>query len=127
VQDGLSILYFTRYIVRENRLLHTTGYGRAPDEIRVPTVVYGKEGITRFTLAKEPEYVEMAAVKNRKVRTIPFDGRAEFKGLFGLNGDFQGWCTDDAASVPVRAELKVILGSVRVELIWWRRRGWSPP
>jgi hypothetical protein len=137
IQNGLSILFFAREEVRKTR----RGVGIRKDEVvpgkgengemrrrvSVPTVIYGKKGTTHFLFGSVPEYTEVDAMKDRKVRVMPFHGTAEFKGLFGLTGEFRGWCTDDNASVPVRAELQVMLGSIKVELIRYRRAGWTPP
>ncbi len=115
VQDGLSILYFARNNVRRHQPLV------------VPTIVYGKLGQTRFNISGETGLEEIDALKDKKIRVTQLDGRAEFKGLFGLTGDFRGWFSDDSACVPIKAELKVIIGSVKVELISWNREGWNPP
>ena len=40
---------------------------------------------------------------------------------------FQGFFSDDEAAVPIRAEAKVIVGSIVVELEEWERPGWIPP
>lgn len=61
------------------------------------------------------------------VDTIEFDGRAEFVGIFGLTGGFSGWFSNDEAAIPIVAKMKVILGSVRIELMRWDRPGWVPP
>jgi hypothetical protein len=61
------------------------------------------------------------------IDTIEFDGRAEFVGIFGLTGGFSGWFSNDEAAIPIVAKMKVILGSVRVELKRWNRPGWVPP
>ena len=115
VQDGLSILYFARCNVHS----HQT--------IVVPTIVYGKLGQTRFDFSDESDLEEIDAVKDKKIRVTRFDGKAEFEGLFGLTGDFKGWFSDDYACVPIKAEMKVLLGSVKVELVDWKREGWNPP
>jgi hypothetical protein len=44
-----------------------------------------------------------------------------------MTGDFVGWFSDDAAAVPIKGKLKVLLGNVTVELIRWNRKGWNPP
>jgi hypothetical protein len=114
LQDGLSIVYFARANVHRN----TT--------IVVPTLVYGKLGKTRFNFSDETVYEEIDAVKDKKIRVVQFTGKAEFEGLFGFTGDFKGWFSDDSASVPIKAEMKVILGSAKIELIEWKRNGWNP-
>jgi hypothetical protein len=115
VEDGLSILYFAR----NNAHRHAT--------MVVPTLVYGKLGKTRFLFSNEKRLEEIEAVKDKKIRVVQFNGKAEFEGIFGLTGDFEGWISDDDARVPIKAELKVLLGSVKIELIEWKRDGWSPP
>ncbi len=115
LEDGLSILYFARKNIHSDRA------------IVVPTLVYGKLGRTHFSLPATRDQEEIDALKDKKIRVVRFDGKAEFKGLFGLTGDFKGWFSDDVAAVPIKAEMKVIIGSVKIELIEWRRPGWNPP
>lgn len=115
VQDGLSILYFARNKAHR----HTA--------IVVPTLVYGVLGKTHFLFSDEKQLEEIDAVKDKKIRVVQFRGKAEFEGVFGLTGDFKGWVSDDNACVPIKAELKVLIGSVKLELIEWKRAGWSPP
>ena len=114
VQDGLSILYFARANIRRNQT------------VRVPTVVYGRPGFTECRFRKEKNVEEIDAFK-KPVRVVELEGRAEFEGIFGLTGDFMGWFSDDAAAVPIKAEMQVILGSINIELKKWERKGWDPP
>jgi len=58
---------------------------------------------------------------------LNFDGNAEFTGIFGLNGPFEGWFSNDPAQIPIKAKMKVILGSINIELKKWQRTGWNPP
>jgi hypothetical protein len=44
-----------------------------------------------------------------------------------LTGDFEGWFSNDEARVPILAKMKVILGSITIELMRWKRAGWTPP
>ncbi len=115
IQDGLSILYFAR------AHLHSAA------QITVPTVVYGKLGRTHFTFAEQSMPIEIDALDDKRIRVRPFEGKAEFEGLYGLTGDFKGWFSDDEAAVPIKAEMKVLLGSVTIELVSWSRSGWQPP
>ena len=113
-QDGLSLFYFARGNV------HSKG------AINVPTFVNEKKVNTYINFMNKKASSEISAV-NYPIRTIEFDGRAEFVGVFGLTGGFSGWFSDDDAAVPILAKMKVILGSVRVELKRWNRPGWNPP
>jgi hypothetical protein len=114
VQDGLSILYFARS--RAHQPLRDT----------VPIVAYGKAGASYFRFANKRGEEELSAVPT-PVRVMELDGRLDIEGLFGLTGYFKGWFSDDSAAVPIKAKMKVILGSVNVELIEWYRSGWNPP
>jgi len=113
-QDGLSLVYFARKHVMDSA------------HIRVPTIVYGKKGFTQFYFTRNRTTEEIDAVPS-PVRVVKFHGKAEFEGIFGLTGEFKGWFSDDAAAVPVKAEMKVILGNVKIELAHWKRKGWTPP
>jgi hypothetical protein len=112
--DGLSILYYARA---------NAGSGR---KITVPTVIEGSRGSTVFEFTGERRGEEIGAV-GYPVDVIGFTGVAEFSGIFGLSGDFEGWFSNDEARIPIRAGMGVILGSVEVELVSWRRDGWKPP
>ncbi len=113
-QDGTSILYFARARVHS---------GVA---VRVPTFVRGKAGYTNFYLPTQKTSVSIDAVPY-PIKAVELEGKAEFEGIFGLTGEFTGWFSDDAAAVPLKAKMKVILGSITIELKEWKRAGWSPP
>jgi hypothetical protein len=61
------------------------------------------------------------------VDVVHFDGNMDFVGIFGLTGGFEGWFSNDEARVPILAKMKVLIGSVTVELMKWTRPGWNPP
>jgi hypothetical protein len=61
------------------------------------------------------------------VDVVHFEGRADFEGIFGMTGDFEGWFSNDEARVPILAKMKVIIGNIRIELTKWNREGWKPP
>jgi hypothetical protein len=112
--DGLSIGYFPRLFV------HTV------QTIVVPTVLYGKLGLTTFRFTNE-KTTESLAVLDDPVRAIEVKGTTTVEGVFGMTGDFTGWFSDDSAAVPIKGRLKVLIGNVTVELIAWKRDGWNPP
>lgn len=76
----------------------------------------------------EVEEVEVDAC-DQPVRTRKFTGFAHWSGgtSVGLTGEFTGWLSDDDASVPMRAEMRTLLGSITLELEQWARDGWVPP
>ncbi len=113
-QDGLSLLYFAR------------GNVHSKNATNVPTFVNEKKVNTYINFMNKKTSSEISAV-NYPIRTVEFDGRAEFVGVFGLTGGFTGWFSDDGAAVPIVAKMEVIIGSVRLELKRWNRPGWVPP
>ena len=74
------------------------------------------------------ELVEIDAFDS-PIRTFKYEGNAEWDGkaTAGLSGEFTGWISDDDASVVISAEMKIILGSIDVELQEWYKPGWRPP
>ena len=55
------------------------------------------------------------------------DGSTDFISVFGLTGYFEGWFSNDEASIPIVAKMKVIIGNVTLKLKSWKRAGWNPP
>jgi hypothetical protein len=94
----------------------------------VPTMVNGKIYSTIIDFTGQFEDVEIDAF-DLPIRTHRYSGCAQWTGgsSAALSGDFTGWISDDDAAIPIRAEMKVILGSVTVELEKWNRPGWMPP
>ena len=113
-QDGLSLFYYARAHVAEKHELH------------IPTVVKEKKVKTTIKFLNERTSEKIDAV-NYPIDVIHFEGDAEFVGIFGLTGAFEGWFTSDPAHVPIVANMKVIIGNIRIELMKWNREGWTPP
>ncbi len=113
-QDGLSLFFFARQEVLSRR------------QLTVPTVVSEKKGTTSFDFGFERMGEEIDAV-DYPVDVAYFKGEAGFVGIFGLTGDFEGRFSNDGARVPILAKMKVLIGSVRIELMKWTRAGWNPP
>jgi hypothetical protein len=113
-QDGLSLFFFAR-----DRLFSHT-------KMNIPTLVKEKKVNTFIDFQNDRAGVEIDAV-DYPVDVVKFEGIAEFEGIFGLTGDFTGWFSNDEARVPILAKMKVILGSVTIELMEWKRSGWTPP
>ncbi len=113
-QDGLSLFFYAREHAREKRT-----------EI-VPTFIENKEARTTINFRNDRQEVEIDSVAY-PVDAVYLDGRADFVGVFGLTGGFEGWFSNDDARIPIVARLKVILGSIKVELTRWKRGSWMPP
>jgi hypothetical protein len=114
VQDGLSLFFLARQDLRSGR------------KATIPCIIKEERVATIIDYLDRRESVEVDAV-DYPIATVAFDGRAEFVGIFGLTGDFEGWFSDDDARVPILAKMKVIIGSITIELMEWKRAGWTPP
>jgi hypothetical protein len=113
-QDGLSLFFYARDQLFAGR------------RIRIPSIVNEEKVSTVIDFKNRREAVEIEGV-DYPIDAIFFEGTAEFVGIFGLTGDFTGWFSNDEARVPIMARMKVILGSITVELLSWKRSGWVPP
>ena len=113
-QDGLSLFYYAR-----TRLF-------AGGAVNVPTIIKEQKVNTTINFRAEHGSVDLDAV-DYPVDVVRFDGNMDFVGIFGLTGAFEGWFSNDDARVPIQAKMKVLIGSVTVELMKWTRPGWNPP
>jgi Protein of unknown function (DUF3108) len=114
MQDGLSILYFARMNFSEQRT------------VSVPCFVNEREETALINYFNESESVVIDAV-DYEIDCLRLDGRTDFVSVYGLTGDFEGWFSHDSFSVPIRARMNVIIGSVNLELIKWNSELWNPP
>jgi hypothetical protein len=112
--DGLAIGYFPRSFIHTNRT------------VSVQTLLKGNLGSTTFFFNNTRVREEIDA-DEQPVRAIALEGSTNAVGVYGMTGDFTGWFSDDDAAVPIKGKLKVLLGNVTVELIQWKRGGWTPP
>jgi hypothetical protein len=101
---------------------------RSRGRYSVPTLVGGGLGTTELVFDNECEEVELDALET-PVRARRYTGTTHWSGdaVAGLGGEFTGWVSDDEAAVILRAEMKILVGSIRVELEEWTRPGWVPP
>ncbi len=113
-QDGLSLFFYARYQLFSGK------------RFAVPTLIKENKSITHIDFGSKSSSVEIDAVEY-PIDVVPFDGKMDFVGIFGLTGGFEGWFSNDDARVPILAKMKVLIGSVTIELMEWKRPGWSPP
>lgn len=114
VCDGCSLFFFARQYTDLKRT------------VRVPTIIDDSVFYTVLNLHGEKGTTEIDAVKY-PVKTLYFDGKAEWEGIYGLKGVFKGWFSDDEARVPIKAQMNVYVGNVNIELVKWQRGNWQPP
>lgn len=114
LQDGLSLFFYARDQLFSGKRMN------------IPCFVTEQKVNTYIDFRRERKSVDLDAV-DYPVDVIGFDGTAEFVGIYGLTGDFEGWFSNDDARIPIVAKMKVIIGSVTLELVSWKRPGWTPP
>ena len=115
MQDGLSLFFYARDQLFSGKRMN------------IPCFVTERKVNTYIDFSRqERKSVDLDAV-DYPVDVIGFDGTAEFVGIYGLTGDFEGWFSNDDARIPIVAKMKVIIGSVTLELVSWKRSGWKPP
>ncbi len=114
IQDGLSLLYHARRKVGLEII----------DTIKCFIVENLSTAVINFNTGKHPVTIDNC---DYKIDCIRLSGNANFVGLYGLTGEFEGWFTNDGFAVPVTAKLKVLIGSISVELKKWRKKNWQPP
>lgn len=112
--DGPSLFFFTRV----NSHLRKT--------INVPTIIEGKIESTKLIFTDTKEEIEIDAL-DYPIIAKQYFGCANWEGgsSQSLSGDFMGWISDDDAAIPVYAEVKVLLGSINMELESWERGNWN--
>lgn len=113
-QDGLSLFFFAR------------AFSHSRQQCSVPVLMYVEKAITKIRFGVEEEAEDIDAV-DYDIRCRKLEGETGFTGIFGLTGGFEGWFSDDEAAIPIRAKMHVYVGSVNIELIKWKRKGWKPP
>ncbi len=114
VQDGLSLFFWARERLHSGKVLS------------VPCIISEKKARTTIDFLTERESVEIDAV-DYPIDTRHFIGSGDFVGFYGLTGSFEGWFSNDEARIPIMAKMQVFIGNVTVELMEYKRAGWTPP
>ncbi|MBN9400538.1 MAG: DUF3108 domain-containing protein ['Candidatus Kapabacteria' thiocyanatum] len=112
--DGSSLLFAARSMLYSKK------------SYRMPTVIMEDTVSTVINFQGKQEAVDIDAA-SYPVRTVYFNGDANWTGIYGLTGRFEGWFSDDEARIPIKAKMKVYVGSVTIELQSWKRGSWQPP
>lgn len=112
--DGLSLFFFARMFLNSKRY------------VSVPTIIEFDTVKTLINFTGEKKTVDIEAV-DYDIKTVYLKGDANWTGVYGLTGKFEGWFSDDEACVPISAKMKVYVGNVDIELVKWKRGNWSPP
>ena len=108
VQDGLSLLFYARANAKR----------KAQED--VPVFAFFEHRDTFINFNGELDDVK---ARGKKVDGFYLDGKMKFVGIAGVKDDFKGWFSQDDQSIPLHAKMKAIVGSVRLNLEWWKN--WS--
>jgi hypothetical protein len=106
-QDGISVLFLIRSL------------GRARATASVLTAVDTTWKPTRITTLG----LERIRWAGREVETVHVQSVGAYRGPGGLSGTVDAWVTADERAVPLRARMKLCVGSVTLELMPPRREG----
>lgn len=111
VLDGATMIYYARANVHSTETDTLTSFFEA------------KKGKVFINFKGENDLVEIDALK-KPLKTYYLDGIVKMKGIAGLTGPYKGWFSQDTQRPPLKAELKVFVGSVNIELEEWKN--WAP-
>ncbi len=113
--DGLSLFFFAREFVKSGRF------------VNVPTAIMSDTSRTLINFRDVQREAITVPASKTPIRTVYFKGEAKWRGIYGLEGNFEGWFSDDDARIPIRAKMKVLVGKVDINLVRWKRANWTPP
>lgn len=112
--DGCSLLFAARSMLYSKK------------SYKIPTVIMDEPVTTVINFQGTIGETEIDAV-DYPIRTVYFNGDANWTGIYGLTGRFEGWFSDDEARIPIKAKMKLYVGSATIELMSWKRGSWQPP
>ena len=116
--DGISFFYYLRKACESE--------GNKKADLSIPIVVDTVKSSVDLTVNENHEPCDVTAF-DFPVDSYRMSGHINFKGFYGITGDFVGWMSSDSAEIPLKGDVKVILGSVVVRLKDIKRDNWIPP
>lgn len=111
IQDGMSLIFFAR------------GNIQTPAKLNLKAFYNAQKGDLVLRMKGKGENVKIGALPG-ELPALEVDGRMNFKTIAGFSGNYRGWFATDAQAPPLKAELKVFIGNVSVELEAWEN--WLP-
>jgi len=113
-QDGLSLFYKARIQSFENK------------NHNIPVFINEKDSYVKYSFNLQKDEITIDKF-NYDVAVIKIAGSAGFTGVFGLNGEFAAFLSADEFRIPIKAQFNVLIGSVNLELIDYKRKLWVAP
>jgi len=109
--DGASMIFYARANSIDSRTDTLTSFFAA------------KRGKIAINFAGNEGKIKIAALKNPLESNYVY-GIVRMKGIAGLTGPYRGWFATGDQRPPLKAEMKVFIGSVKIQLEKWT--GWEP-
>ena len=116
--DGLSFYYFVR-----RACLNADG---RRTNLTIPIISDTVLSTVDMTINEAREPCRVPAF-DFPIDSYRMSGHINFKGTFGVTGNFTGWISADSLEVPLKGDLQVILGNIVVKLKDIHGRVWAPP
>ena len=111
VQDGMSMIFYARGNVHLKKTEKLTAFLEA------------RKGKLDIHFSGKDKKIEINSIDS-KMETYGVHGKAYFKAIAGFGGKYRGWFATDNRRPPLKAEMKVFIGKVKVELESWKK--WEP-
>jgi hypothetical protein len=116
--NGVSFIYYLREACRNAQGKET--------KLDVPIIDDTVRSSIVLTINEKKEACEVSAF-DFPLDAYRLSGHINFTGTFGISGDFVGWMANDSSALPLKAKVKVLIGSVVVQLKELKRENWIPP
>lgn len=113
-QDGLSLFYNARMQSFENK------------NYNIPVFINEKDSYVKYSFNLLPDEITIDKF-DYDVAVVKIAGSAGFTGVFGLSGEFAAFLSADEFRIPIKAQFNVLIGSVTLELIDYKRKNWVAP
>ena len=86
------------------------------------------EKIVTCLFSRNEKKQECPAFEDKEIMTYVLEGRADMgdSAPLGASGKFTAYLTKDEASIPIRIDMKIAIGSISLILDKVERDGWTP-
>jgi len=111
ILDGTSLVFYARR------------QAVSAQKDTVESFFESERGKVAFNFYGKRETVEITALDS-PLDCYYIDGKIETRGIAGVTGPYKGWFAADGQRPPIKAELKVFIGNVKIELEDWKK--WQP-
>lgn len=111
ILDGTSLVFYARK------------YAISTKNDTVTSFFESERGKVAFNFTGKTDRVKLSALDS-PIESYYIDGEIKTKGIAGVTGPYKGWFALGKQRPPLKAELKVFIGNVKIELEKWK--GWEP-